>query len=179
MQTLLITACAANCCIVTLPVPLQVTSIPQTDCLSTNRQHIGERRGQLSHLQSETCHLARQQLPNLIHDVATLEISTILHGDYSLKMARQDYFTSKQDTVLYLGRNVNNNRKLVFCTKAFKFEPHGAQFQDDGKCTNDATHSISYQIRLQINVCFNAHVKVCGIALSTLGIKLTLLTNYT
>ncbi|CAI8026237.1 HAUS augmin-like complex subunit 3 [Geodia barretti] len=77
---------------------LRDTSSPLDSSLL--RQHIGERRGQLSHLQSETCHLARQQLPNLIHDVATLEISTILHGDYSLKMARQDYFTSKQDTVI-------------------------------------------------------------------------------
>ena len=74
-------------------------SMTHTDCLSTNRQHIGERQAQLSHLQAETSRLARQQLPDLIHDMATLEISTILHGDYSLKMARQDYFTSKQDTV--------------------------------------------------------------------------------
>jgi HAUS augmin-like complex subunit 3 len=81
-----------------LVTELRDTSSPLDSSLL--RQHIGERQAQLSHLQSETSRLARQQLPDLIHDMATLEISTILHGDYSLKMARQDYFTSKQDTVI-------------------------------------------------------------------------------
>lgn len=63
------------------------------------RRCIGEKEKELSQLQSQTGHLATQQLPGLIQDMATLQVSTILHGDYDLKIARQDYFTSKQEKV--------------------------------------------------------------------------------
>ena len=63
------------------------------------RQHVLEREVRLAELQSETSQLAAQQLPGLIQDMAALQLSTVLRGDYSLKIARQDYFTSKQDKV--------------------------------------------------------------------------------
>ena len=58
-----------------------------------------EKQAHLTQLHSQTTRLAQQQLPGLVQEMAALQVSTILHGDYSLKMARQDYFTSKQDKV--------------------------------------------------------------------------------
>lgn len=63
------------------------------------RQHIRDKQAHLAQLQSQTSELAEVQLPGLIQDMAALQVSTVLHGDYSLKLARQDYFTSKQDKV--------------------------------------------------------------------------------
>ena len=39
------------------------------------------------------------QLPDLLQDMATLQITQVLHGDYDLKLARQNYFAKKQDEV--------------------------------------------------------------------------------
>ena len=61
-----------------------------------------EREARLAQLQTQTGRLAEQQLPGLIQEMASLQVSTVLHGDYSLKIARQDYFTSKQDRVHFL-----------------------------------------------------------------------------
>ena len=74
-----------------------------TVCLHITRQHVGEKQAEFASLRSQTSVLATRELPGLIQDMATLEISTVLHGDYNLKMARQDYFTSKQDTVCVNG----------------------------------------------------------------------------
>jgi HAUS augmin-like complex subunit 3 len=64
------------------------------------RQQVREKQACLAGLRSETGQLAGRQLPGLVQDLATLQVSAVLHGDYSLKMARQDYFTSKQDKVI-------------------------------------------------------------------------------
>ena len=50
-------------------------------------------------LQAEIRELGQTQLPGLLQDMAALQVTKILHGDYDLKIARQDYFTSKQDKV--------------------------------------------------------------------------------
>lgn len=68
-------------------------------CWSHSRQHIRDKQVCLAELQSQTNDLVQEQLPGLIQDMAALQVSTVLHGDYSLKLARQDYFTSKQDKV--------------------------------------------------------------------------------
>jgi HAUS augmin-like complex subunit 3 len=74
----------------------------QTSPLDTTllRQHIRDKQAVMSELQSQTSQLAQEQLPGLIQEMAALQVSTVLHGDYSLKIARQDYFTSKQDKVI-------------------------------------------------------------------------------
>ena len=53
----------------------------------------------LSELRSQIQELGETQVPDLLRDVAALQVSRVLHGDYDLKIARQDYFTSKQDKV--------------------------------------------------------------------------------
>ena len=50
---------------------------------------------------NDLAQLAENQVPALIKDSAELQVSKILRGDYNLKIARQDYFTSNQDQVTY------------------------------------------------------------------------------
>ena len=53
----------------------------------------------LAELRSQIQELGETQVPDLLRDMASLQVSRVLHGDYDLKIARQDYFTSKQDKV--------------------------------------------------------------------------------
>ena len=43
--------------------------------------------------------LAETQIPSKVKDVASLQAVNVLRGDYDLKIARQDYFTSNQNQV--------------------------------------------------------------------------------
>lgn len=43
--------------------------------------------------------LTEKALPGLVQELGELQATSILKGDYDLKIARQDYFTSKQDQV--------------------------------------------------------------------------------
>ena len=43
--------------------------------------------------------LTEKALPGLVQELGELQATSILKGDYELKIARQDYFTSKQDQV--------------------------------------------------------------------------------
>lgn len=68
-------------------------------------------------LQSETSRLTDTLLPRLIKDSAALQITKVLHGDYNLKIARQDYFTLNQNQVieeLILQRSRNELLTMAF-----------------------------------------------------------------
>lgn len=56
-------------------------------------------------------------LSPLVEELGKLQVNKILRGDYDLKIARQDYFISKQDQVV--------NLKLVLFTAIveIKFSP--------------------------------------------------------
>lgn len=43
--------------------------------------------------------LTKSEIPELLRELAALQSTTVLTGDYCLKLARQDYFTSNQDQV--------------------------------------------------------------------------------
>ena len=53
----------------------------------------------LSIVRRDLDHLGEEEVPVLIKDSAALQVTKILRGDYNLKIARQDYFTSNQDRV--------------------------------------------------------------------------------
>ena len=53
----------------------------------------------LSQVKMEIGELSEQVLPGLVQELGELQATSILKGDYELKIARQDYFTSKQDQV--------------------------------------------------------------------------------
>ena len=58
----------------------------------------------LSQVKMEIGELSEQVLPGLVQELGELQATSILKGDYKLKIARQDYFTSKQDQVS--GQNI-------------------------------------------------------------------------
>ena len=53
----------------------------------------------LSQVKMEMGELTEKALPGLVQELGELQATSILKGDYELKIARQDYFTSKQDQV--------------------------------------------------------------------------------
>ena len=80
--------------------------------LPSYSERIHETEKHLSHVQKEASILAEAEVPKLIDENAELQATQVLYGDYNLKLARQDYFTSKQDEVgvdmrgSLMGRNV-------------------------------------------------------------------------
>lgn len=50
-------------------------------------------------IKQELHHLTDTEVPSLVRELATFQSTTVLTGDYSLKLARQDYFTSNQNQV--------------------------------------------------------------------------------
>ena len=63
------------------------------------RHQIQVKQAEVAELRSQIHDLGQSQLPGLLQDMATLQVTKVLHGDYDLKIARQDYYTSKQDQV--------------------------------------------------------------------------------
>ena len=67
---------------------------------NARRHQIKLKQAAVAEMRSQLHDLGQTQLPGLLQDMATLQVTKILHGDYDLKIVRQDYFTSKQDKVL-------------------------------------------------------------------------------
>ncbi|CAH1774967.1 unnamed protein product [Owenia fusiformis] len=64
--------------------------------------------------------LIENDIPMLIAENAPFQVSKILHGDYDLKTARQDYFTSNQDKLIsYL---VEQRSRGEFLTMLYEIE---------------------------------------------------------
>lgn len=62
-------------------------------------QKLQQAQSSLALVRRDMAALAEDQLPPLLRDSSTLQVTKILRGDYNLKIARQDYFTSNQDQV--------------------------------------------------------------------------------
>ena len=63
------------------------------------RQMFVEKQQVVEGLRARVQELGQTRLMALLQDMAALQVTRVLHGDYDLKIARQDYFTSKQDEV--------------------------------------------------------------------------------
>ena len=50
-------------------------------------------------MQERTVEVTSTRLSPLVQELGKLQANKILRGDYDLKIARQDYFISKQDQV--------------------------------------------------------------------------------
>lgn len=77
---------------------MEILSTEKINC-DTLRHHFTERQQRVNELREKLQELGRTQLTGLLQDMAALQVTRVLHGDYDLKIARQDYFTSKQDKV--------------------------------------------------------------------------------
>ncbi|XP_022799763.1 HAUS augmin-like complex subunit 3 [Stylophora pistillata] len=73
------------------------TNTPSSDMLSAK---LTEAQKALSQVKMEIGELTEKALPGLVQELGELQATSILKGDYELKIARQDYFTSKQDQVI-------------------------------------------------------------------------------
>lgn len=73
------------------------TNPPSTDTMSAK---LHETQKALSQVKMEIGELTEKALPGLVQELGELQATRILKGDYELKIARQDYFTSKQDQVI-------------------------------------------------------------------------------
>ena len=63
------------------------------------RQHLHEVQHSLRQTGDRTAELTSRYLSPLVQELGKLQANKILRGDYDLKIARQDYFVSKQDQV--------------------------------------------------------------------------------
>ncbi len=66
---------------------------------SLYREQIAVKQSQVTEIQSQIQELCSTLLPALLKDMATLKVTHVLHGDHDLKLARQEYFNSKQAKV--------------------------------------------------------------------------------
>ncbi|XP_064386022.1 HAUS augmin-like complex subunit 3 [Halichondria panicea] len=64
------------------------------------REQISVKQTQRSGLECQIQEMCLTVLPALLKDMATLKVTTVLHGDHDLKLARQEYFNSKQTKVI-------------------------------------------------------------------------------
>ena len=65
------------------------------------RQQVKIKQARVNELRSQIKELGESELPGLLKEMSTLQFTKILHGDCDLKIARQNYFTSKQDKVIF------------------------------------------------------------------------------
>ena len=68
---------------------------------SLYRANIVKLQQELSDVNVELKRVGCDQLPNLVQEMANLQFTSVLTADHDLKLARQDYFTSKQDKVQF------------------------------------------------------------------------------
>jgi len=63
------------------------------------RANIAKLQEELSEVNVEVKKVGCDQLPNLVQEMASVQFTSVMTADHDLKLARQDYFTSKQDKV--------------------------------------------------------------------------------
>ena len=64
------------------------------------RTQISKLQEELSIVNTEVKKVGHDKLPVLVEEMAKLKLIGVFSTDHDLKLARQDYFTSKQDKVV-------------------------------------------------------------------------------
>ena len=64
------------------------------------RLQISKLQEELSVINMDVKKVGHERLPGLVQEVAELRFIGVFSTDHDLKLARQDYFTSKQDKVI-------------------------------------------------------------------------------
>ncbi|XP_062514906.1 HAUS augmin-like complex subunit 3 isoform X2 [Corticium candelabrum] len=104
--------------------------------VQTLRTELEESQQKLAELKEETSQVTDTEMTPLLDELATLQQTCVLRGDYELKQARQDYFMSKQDKVIFYllqqrgrheflsmalereGRELRDSHRLLAATEA-------------------------------------------------------------
>ncbi|MFS7905262.1 putative HAUS augmin-like complex subunit 3 [Helianthus anomalus] len=89
------------------------------DLHSLRRKHV-ELAGELSNLQNKEEKLLSETIPNLCWELAQLQDSYILQGDYDLKVMRQEYYIQRQKT--FISHLINQLARHQFLKLACQFE---------------------------------------------------------
>ncbi|XP_065899010.1 HAUS augmin-like complex subunit 3 isoform X2 [Dysidea avara] len=79
---------------------------------------------ELSDVNVELKRVGCDQLPNLVQEMANLQFTSVLTADHDLKLARQDYFTSKQDKVIDCLRSQLSRHQLVLMLYELELRKH-------------------------------------------------------
>jgi len=78
----------------------QLDHTPSTDLEAESLRHqVAERQQRVSELQAMMESCGEERLRPLLQEMAALQVTRVLHGDYNLKIARQDAIIHKQDQV--------------------------------------------------------------------------------
>ena len=83
--------------------------------------------------------MGMEELPALIKESAKLQVSQILKGNYDLKIARQDYFTSNQDELI--GQLLLQQGRNNLLTMAYELEMRN----------HKDTHKLLAAVSMQLN----------------------------
>lgn len=67
-----------------------------------SRAQITKLQEELSVVNTEVKKAGYEKLPALVQELAKLKFIAVFSTDHDLKLARQDYFTSKQDKVILI-----------------------------------------------------------------------------
>ncbi|KAL5021994.1 hypothetical protein ScPMuIL_001149 [Solemya velum] len=106
-------------------------------------QRLHETKSALHAVRRDLAVLAEKEVPALIHESAVSQVIPILTGDYNLKLARQDYFTSNQGQVIdYL---VQQRARNEFLTMAYEVEARG--------------HRDIHRLLTAVSMLLEAHIK--------------------
>ncbi|XP_076886082.1 AUGMIN subunit 3-like [Bidens hawaiensis] len=89
------------------------------DLHSLRRKHV-ELVGELSNLQNKEEKLLSETIPNLCWELAQLQDTYILQGDYDLKVMRQEYYIQRQKT--FISHLVNQLARHQLLKLACQFE---------------------------------------------------------
>ncbi|KAJ0621140.1 putative HAUS augmin-like complex subunit 3 [Helianthus annuus] len=89
------------------------------DLHSLRRKHV-ELAGELSNLQNKEEKLLSETIPNLCWELAQLQDTYILQGDYDLKVMRQEYYIQRQKT--FISHLINQLARHQFLKLACQFE---------------------------------------------------------
>ncbi|KAL8258954.1 hypothetical protein R6Q59_026907 [Mikania micrantha] len=89
------------------------------DLHSLRRKHV-ELVGELSNLQNKEEKLLYETIPNLCWELAQLQDTYILQGDYDLKVTRQEYYIQRQKT--FISHLTNQLARHQFLKLACQFE---------------------------------------------------------
>lgn len=89
------------------------------DLHSLRRKHV-ELAGELSNLQNKEEKLLSETIPDLCWELAQLQDTYILQGDYDLKVMRQEYYIQRQKT--FISHLINQLARHQFLKLACQFE---------------------------------------------------------
>ncbi|XP_035699527.1 HAUS augmin-like complex subunit 3 [Branchiostoma floridae] len=100
----------------------QLHSKPYPEDTAKLSKQLQETQAVLSAVQRESAVLSEGEVPRLIQANAELQATRILQGDYDLKIARQDYFISKQEEVI--SQLLKQRARNEFLLTALEVEGH-------------------------------------------------------